>query len=95
MSKKYVIPVSLATVLNSVRQLKSKSMSSDGIRVNQLNLESVALISHLQLFLQICLSSSLVPDSFLCRTVNSTLKRGNDPLNCNYYRLITVACNLS
>ena len=42
-----------------------------------------------------CLSSPLVPDSFLCGTVSSMLKHRKAPFNCNPHRSITVACNLS
>ena len=42
-----------------------------------------------------CLCSSLVPDSFLCGTVTSFLKRGKDPNICDSYRPITAACNIN
>jgi len=72
-----------------------KAIFCDLYLCESLEFESFALISHLQLFLEICLSSSvLIHDSFLCGSVNSTLKCGKNPLNCNSYRPITVACNL-
>ena len=42
-----------------------------------------------------CLSSSCVPDSFLCGSVTSLLKKGKYPVSCSSYRPITVACTLS
>jgi hypothetical protein len=36
-----------------------------------------------------------VPDSFLCCTVTSILKKGKSPLNCSSYRSIILSCNLS
>ena len=36
-----------------------------------------------------------VPESFLCGTVSSILKRGKSPTGCSYYRPITVSCNIS
>ena len=36
-----------------------------------------------------------MPDSFLCGSVTSLLKKGKDPVSCSSYRPITVACTLS
>lgn len=93
--QKDIIPISAESVVKSIKKLKSKSVDLDGICVEHLRIDSPELISHLQLLFQMCVSSSLVPDSFLCGTVTSVLKRGKDPLNCGSYRPITVACNLS
>ena len=42
-----------------------------------------------------CLCTSYVPESFLCGTVSSILKRGKSPTDCSCYRPITVSCNIS
>ena len=49
----------------------------------------------MQLLFQMCLCSSLVPDTFLVGNITSILKRGKDPTSCGSYRPITVACTLS
>ena len=49
----------------------------------------------LQLLFQMCLASPLVPGTFLSGVATSVLKRGKDPLSCDSYRPITVACNVS
>ena len=36
-----------------------------------------------------------MPDSFLCGSVTSLLKKGKDPFSCSSYRPITVACTIS
>jgi len=46
-------------------------------------------------FYQMCFSSLCVPDSFLCGSVTSLLKKGKDPVSCSSYRPIKVACTLS
>ena len=76
------------------RRLESKSCDLDGICAAYLDLRSAELLSHLQLICQMCLSSSIVPDSFLCGSVTSILKKGKDINSCNSYRPITVACTL-
>ena len=43
----------------------------------------------------LCLCTSVVPESFLCGTVTSILKRGKIPTECASYRPITVSCNIS
>ena len=91
----HVPPVSADRVIRCVKNLKSKSCDIDGISVFHLHIDSKELIYHLQLLFQICLCTSLVPDSFLCGSVTSILKRGKDPTNCASYRPITVACSLS
>ena len=42
-----------------------------------------------------CLSRSIVPDSFLCGSVTTILKKVKDIKSCNSYRPITVTCALS
>jgi len=90
-----VIPVSVDAVIASVKKLKSSSLDIDGISACHLKINCPSLFFHLQLFFQMCLCCSLVPDSFLCGTVTSVLKRGKTPLDCSSYRPITVACNFS
>ena len=36
-----------------------------------------------------------MPDSFLCSSVTSLLKKGKYPVSCSSYRPITVTCTLS
>ncbi|XP_065584325.1 uncharacterized protein LOC136043326, partial [Artemia franciscana] len=91
----HIIPVSITAVENEIKQLKSSSIDIDGISVNNINPKCVVLLFHLQLLFQMCLTSSLVPDSFLCGNVTSILKRGKLPSQCSSYRPITTTCNLS
>ena len=91
----HIIPVSITAVENAIKQLKSSSIDIDGISVNNINPKCVVLLFHLQLLFQMCLTSSLVPDSFLCGNVTSILKRGKLPSQCSSYRPITTTCNLS
>ena len=49
----------------------------------------------MQLLFQMCLFSSIVPDSFISGTVTSILKRGKDTSDCSSYRSIAVTCTLS
>ena len=39
--------------------------------------------------------TSSVPESFMCSTFSSILKRGKSPTDCSCYRSITVCCNIS
>ena len=71
-------------------KLKSKSSDLDGISAHHLRCDCPALVAQLQLLFQFCLSLSMVPDSFLCGTVTSILKRGRDPFDCSSHRPITV-----
>ena len=63
--------------------------------MNHLKPDCTPLILHLQLLFQMCLCYSIVPDSFLCGTVTSILKRGKDPFSCSSYCPITISCTLS
>ena len=74
------------------KNFKSNSLGIHGISPKHLNTDSVPLMRHLQLLLQMYVMSSVVPDSFLCGSVTSILKRGKDPNACNSYRPINVAC---
>jgi hypothetical protein len=79
----HIIPGSVAAVENAIKQLKFSSIDiliHDGISVNNINRNCVILLFRLQLLFQMCLTSSMVPDSFLCGTVTSMLKRGNSLL---------------
>ena len=58
-------------------------------------LNASPLYLHFQLLFQMCLYTSYVPESFLCGTVSSILKRGKSPTDCSSYRPITVSCNIS
>ena len=91
----HIPPVSVDRVKRSVERLKSKSYDIDGISAFHLNTDSEELVYRLQLLFQMCLCSSLVPDSFLVGNITSILKRGKDPTSCASYRPITVACTLS
>ena len=93
--QRHVIPVSTKSIVNCMLKLKSKSSDLDGISAHHLRCDCPALVAQLQLLFQFCLSLSMVPDSFLCGTVTSILKRGRDPFDCSSYRPITVACNIS
>ena len=95
MQQKHVLPVSADIITESIRRLKSQSIDIDGISVFHLRKDSRELVKHLQLLFQMCLCCSLVPDSFLCGTVTSIVKRGKDVNKCDSYRPITVACNIS
>jgi hypothetical protein len=90
-----IIPLSVAAVENTIKQLKSSSIDIDGISVNNINLKCVVLFFHLQLLFLMCLTFSLDPDCFLCETITSILKRGKLPSHCSSYCAITTACNLS
>ena len=58
-------------------------------------IECTPLISHFQLLFQMFLCTSYVPESFLCGTVSSILKRGKSPTGCSCYRPITGSCYIS
>ena len=93
--QRHSMPVDKANIVKSLRRLKSKSCDLDGICAAHLDPRSAELLSHLQLLFQMCLSRSIVPDSFLCGSVTSILKKGKDLNSCNSYRPIIVACTLS
>ena len=93
--KRYVMPVDKANIVKSLRRLKSKSCDIDDICATHPDPRSAELLSHLQLLFQMCLSRSIVPDSFLCGSVTTILKAGKDLNSCNSYRPITIACTLS
>ena len=95
MSQRHIIPVEKSNIVKSLRRLKSKACDLDSICAAHLDPRSTELVSHLQLLIQRCLSRSIVPDSFLCGSVTSILKKGKDLHSCNSYRPITVACTLS
>ena len=65
----------MTAIVKGIKGLKSKSLDIDGISVLNLVPNSFELVSHLQLFFQMCFSSSCVPDSFLCGSVTSLLKK--------------------
>jgi len=88
----HVPPVCVDRVKRGVERLKSKSYDIGGISAFHLNTDSEELVYHLQLLFQMCLCSSLVPDSFLVGNITSILKLGKDPTSCASYRPITVAC---
>ena len=90
-----IMPVDKANIVKSLRRLKSKSCDFDGIWAAHLDPRSAELLSHLQLLFQRCLSRSNVPDSFLCGSVTTILKKGKDLNSFNSHRQITVACTLS
>lgn len=94
-SQRHVIPIAISHLLNSIKKLKSKSFDFDGIGACHINPECGVLIYHLQLLFQMCLSCSMVPDSFLGGSVTSILKRGKDSKLCSSYRPITVTCTIS
>ena len=78
-----------------MKRLKSKSYDIVGISVKNIRPDSRELMFHLQLLFQMCLVSSVVPDSFLYGTVTSILKRGKDASACSFYRPVSVTCALS
>ena len=90
-----ILPVSLVSVAQAIKKLKSSSIDCDGISAKHLNVDFPALVQHLQLLFQMCLCTSVVPESFLCGTVTSILKRGKIPTECASYRPITVSYNIS
>ena len=95
LSQTQILSVELSVVQQAVKRLKSNSLDCDGISANHLKVDCPLLFQHLQLLFQMCLCASAVPDSFLCGSVTSILKRGKPPSDCSSYRPITVSCNLS
>ena len=93
--QRHALPVSTRSIVNCVLKLESKSSDLDGISTHHLCGDCPALVTQLQLIFQFCLSLSMAPHSFLCRTVTSILKSGRDPFDCGSYRPIIVACNIS
>ena len=91
----HVPPVCVDHVKRSVERLKSKFYDTAGISSFHLNTDSEELVYRFQLLFQMCLCSSLVPDSLLLGNITSILKRGKDPISYASSRLITVACTLS
>jgi hypothetical protein len=82
-SQRHIIPVEKSNIVKSLRRLKSKACDLDSICAAHLDPRSTELVSHLQLLFQMCLSRSIVPDSFLCGSVTSILKKGKDLHSCN------------
>ena len=95
LSQRFVLPISRCEVLNALNHLKSKSIDADGISKMHLTPQCAELVSHLALLFQMCLASSVVPESFLCGSVTSILKRGKPPTDCSSYRPVSVSCNIS
>ena len=94
-SQSNVLPVSTVDIGQAIKNMQSSSVDQDGISSYHLKVVCPTLIDHLQLLFQMCLSTSMVPDSFLCGTVTSVLKRGKTSSECSSYRPITVSCTLS
>ena len=90
-----ILPFNLVSVAQAIKKLKSSSIDCDGISAKHLNVDCPALIQHLQLLFQMCLCTSVVPESSLCRTVTLILRRGKIPTEYASYRPIAVSCNLS
>ena len=94
-SQSNVLPVSTVDIGQAIKNMQSSSVDQDGISSYHLKVVCPTLIDHLQLLFQMCLSTSMVPDSFLCGTVTSVLKRGKTSSEFSSHRSITVSCNLS
>jgi hypothetical protein len=83
--QRHVIPVSTKSTVKCMLKLKSKSSDLDGINAHDLRCDCPALIAQLQLLFQFYLCLSMGPDSILCGTVTSILKRGRGPFDCSSY----------
>ena len=95
LSQRLCVPISLSSVVEAIKKLKSDNVDNDGISRFHLLLDCSPLIDHIHLLLQMCICTSSVPESFLCGTVSSILKKGNSPFICSSYRPITVSCTFS
>ena len=85
LSQRYIASISFFLAINAVKSLKYDSIDKNGISKIHMLIDYTPLESHLQLLFQICLCTLSVPESFLCGTVLSILKRGKSPTDCSCY----------
>jgi hypothetical protein len=67
----------------------------NGLCFRNFSYDCQLLLKHLQLLFRICITQSLVPDSFLSDIVTHILKRGKFPDSFSNKRPITVSCFMS
>ena len=95
LSQRHIVPISFSSVINAVKSLKSNSIDKDGISKMHMPIECTPLYLTFSFFFKCVYVLHSVPESFLCGTVSSILKRGKSPTDCSCYRPITVSCNIS
>ena len=94
-SQRHATPITFASVCSDIKYSKSNSVNIDGISKVHVSQTCPVLVLNLQLLFKTCIYTSSIPESFLCSTTRSILKRGTSPADCYSYRPIAISCNIS
>jgi len=77
LSQRHVLLVLYDLIIKSVKWLKSKSYDIDGISVKNIKPDCTELMFHLLLLFEMCLVSSIVPESFTVSKILNTFYFGH------------------